>query len=324
MVPHLVTALSGPINELEQRILDATPVIERWFRLEWMEHTPPLYCSVDIRNAGFKLAPVDTNLYPDGWHNLSADVLPLAVQAAQAAIEKICPEARNLMIVPENGKPSSFYLASLARLQDIFRMAGLNVRFGSIDPAVKTSTTLKLPDGEKLVLEPALRAWADGDPRRLGRAETLFALTPERRWNEERVLERYELLYEAGLVAESARDHDRPASPVLPDLPMASDHRRIVATALGRLRSKLKYRPVLFDLTPDTFTLSALQAAAEAVAGLSLHKQNFRRGVERAGLVQATGVFSSDTGGRPAELFRFVGIDPLGGPAPGLTLPGQR
>lgn len=173
-------------------------------------------------------------------------------------------------------------------------------------------------------LEPALRVWADGDARRLARAETLFALTPDRRWNEERVLERYELLYEAGLVAESARDHDRQAPPTLSDLPMASDHRRIVATALGRLRSKLKYRPVLFDLTPDTFTLSALQAAAEAVAGLSLHKQNFRRGVERAGLVQATGVFSSDTGGRPAELFRFVGADPLGGPAPGLTLPGQR
>jgi len=173
-------------------------------------------------------------------------------------------------------------------------------------------------------LSPALRAWAADDARRLGRAETLFALTPDRRWNEERVLERYELLYEAGLVAESARDHDRPPPHPLPDLPMASDHRRIVATALGRLRSKLKYRPVLFDLTPDTFTLSALQAAAEAVAGLSLHKQNFRRGVERAGLVQATGVFSSDTGGRPAELFRFVGVDPLGGPAPGLTLPGQR
>jgi hypothetical protein len=182
-------------------------------------------------------------------------------------------------------------------------------------------------DGSPIVmqrLEPALRAWAAADARRLGRAETLFALTPDRRWNEERVLERYELLYEAGLVAESARDHDRPAPPPVHDLPMASDHRRIVATALGRLRSKLKYRPVLFDLTPDTFTLSALQAAAEAVAGLSLHKQNFRRGVERAGLVVATGVFSSDTGGRPAELFSFVGADPLGGPAPGLTLPGQR
>lgn len=180
------------------------------------------------------------------------------------------------------------------------------------------------PPAVMATLAPALRAWAADDARRLGRAESLFALTPDRRWNEERVLERYELLYEAGLVAESARDHGRPASTALPDLPMASDHRRIVATALGRLRSKLKYRPVLFDLTPDTFTLSALQAAAEAVAGLSLHKQNFRRGVERAGLVQATGVFSSDTGGRPAELFRFVGADPLGGPAPGLTLPGQR
>ena len=158
MVPHLVTALSGPINELEQRILDATPVIERWFRLEWMEHTPPLYCAVDIRNAGFKLAPVDTDLFPRGWHNLSDDVLPLAVQAGQAAIEKICPEARNLLIVPASGKPSSFYLASLARLEQIFRMAGLNVRFGSIDPAVKRSVTHKLPDGEDLVFEPALRS----------------------------------------------------------------------------------------------------------------------------------------------------------------------
>ena len=157
MVPHLVTALTGPINELEQRILDATPVIERWFRLEWMEHTPPLYCAVDIRNAGFKLAPVDTNLYPDGWHNLSPDTLPLAVQAAQAAIEKICPEARNLLIVPDNGKHSSFYLASLQRLQEVFRMAGLNVRLGSIDPALKRSTSLALPDGEKLTLEPAQR-----------------------------------------------------------------------------------------------------------------------------------------------------------------------
>ena len=157
MVPHLITALTGPINELEQRVLDSMPAIERWFRLEWMEHTPPFYSSVDIRNAGFKLAPVDTNLYPDGWHNLSPEMLPLAVQAAQAAIEKICPEARNLLIVPENGKPSSFYLASLARLREIFRMAGLNVRFGSIDPALKRAAALPLPDGDKLTLEPAQR-----------------------------------------------------------------------------------------------------------------------------------------------------------------------
>ncbi len=157
MVPHLITALNGPINELEQRLLDATPVIERWFRLEWMEHTPPVYCAVDIRNAGFKLAPVDTNLYPDGWHNLSPDTLPLAVQAAQAAIEKICPEAHNLLIVPESGKLPPYYLTSLARLGEIFSMAGLNVRFGSVDPALKRATSMTLPDGRKLTLEPALR-----------------------------------------------------------------------------------------------------------------------------------------------------------------------
>ena len=105
MVPHLITALTGPINELEQRILDSMPAIERWFRLEWMEHTPPFYSSVDIRNAGFKLAPVDTNLYPGGWNNLTPEMLPLAVQAAMAAIEKICPEARNLLVIPENHTP---------------------------------------------------------------------------------------------------------------------------------------------------------------------------------------------------------------------------
>ena len=157
MVPHLITALTGPINELEQRILDSMPAIERWFRLEWMEHTPPVYCAVDIRNAGFKLAPVDTSLYPDGWHNLSPDTLPLAVQAAQAAIEKICPEAHNLLIVPESGKLPPYYLASLARLGEIFSMAGLNVRYGSVDPALKRATPMTLPDGRKLTLEPALR-----------------------------------------------------------------------------------------------------------------------------------------------------------------------
>ena len=117
MVPHLITALTGPINELEQRILDSMPAIERWFRLEWMEHTPPFYSSVDIRNAGFKLAPVDTNLYPGGWNNLTAEMLPLAVQAAMAAIEKICPEARNLLLIPENLLPEQCGAAA-AHLSD--------------------------------------------------------------------------------------------------------------------------------------------------------------------------------------------------------------
>ncbi len=157
MVPHLITALTGPINELEQRVLDSMPAIERWFRLEWMEHTPPFYSSVDIRNAGFKLAPVDTNLFPGGWNHLTDEMLPLAVQAAMAAIEKICPEARNLLIVPENDTRNPSYLANIAQLVRIFNMAGLHVRVGSIDPDVKKATAIALPDGGKLVLEPVLR-----------------------------------------------------------------------------------------------------------------------------------------------------------------------
>ncbi len=157
MVPHLITALTGPINELEQRVLDSMPAIERWFRLEWMEHTPPFYSSVDIRNAGFKLAPVDTNLYPGGWNNLTPEMLPLAVQAAMAAIEKICPEARNLLLIPENHTRNMFYLANVAQLQRIFYMAGLNVRIGSINPEIKENTTIDLPNGDRVTLEPVIR-----------------------------------------------------------------------------------------------------------------------------------------------------------------------
>ncbi|RYF27404.1 MAG: glutamate--cysteine ligase [Comamonadaceae bacterium] len=163
MVPHLITALTGPINELEQRILDSMPAIERWFRLEWMEHTPPFYSSVDIRNAGFKLAPVDTNLYPGGWNNLTNEMLPLAVQAAMAAIEKICPEARNLLIIPENHSRNTFYLSNVVQLQRIFNMAGLNVRVGSISPEIKKTTTVTLPNGDTVTLEPVIRS-----KRRLG------------------------------------------------------------------------------------------------------------------------------------------------------------
>jgi glutamate--cysteine ligase len=157
MVPHLVTALTGPINELEQRLLDTMPAIERWFRLEWMEHTPPFYASVDVRNAGFKLAPVDTDFYPNGWNNLTPEMLPLAVQAAMVAIEKICPEARNLLIIPEHNIRSTFYLSNLAQLRRIFHMAGLNVRIGSISPEIKKSTVIDLPGGESITLEPVLR-----------------------------------------------------------------------------------------------------------------------------------------------------------------------
>ncbi|MBH9551645.1 glutamate--cysteine ligase [Inhella gelatinilytica] len=157
MVPHLITALTGPINELEQRILESMPAIERWFRLEWMEHTPPFYCSVDLRNAGFKLAPVDTNLFPGGFNNLAEPLLPLAVQAAMAAVEKFCPEAKNLLLVPELHTRNSFYLANVSTLMRIFRQAGLHVRLGSLDPELKEPKTVTLPDGQSLVLEPMMR-----------------------------------------------------------------------------------------------------------------------------------------------------------------------
>ncbi|MBK7060666.1 MAG: glutamate--cysteine ligase [Rubrivivax sp.] len=157
MVPHLITALTGPINELEQRILESMPAIERWFRLEWMEHTPPFYTSVDLRNAGYKLAPVDTDLFPEGFNHLTPQMLPLAVQAAMAAIEKICPEAKNLLLVPDKRCGNSFYLMHLQRLVEIFSQAGLNVRLGSHEPGLTEPRHVALPDGSELVVEPLLR-----------------------------------------------------------------------------------------------------------------------------------------------------------------------
>ncbi len=157
MVPHLVTALKGPLLELERRFLEATPQIERWFRLAWQEHTPPFYCATDLRNAGFKLAPVDTNLFPGGFDNLAADTLPLAVQAAMAAIEKYCPDARNLLLIPESRVATPNYLRNVARLCAILRQTGLNVRLGSLDPEVRGPTALAVADGPQLVIEPLVR-----------------------------------------------------------------------------------------------------------------------------------------------------------------------
>ncbi|MDP3785666.1 MAG: glutamate--cysteine ligase [Undibacterium sp.] len=165
MVPHLVTALNGPLLDFEKKILEATPAIERWFRLEWQEHTPPFYCSVDLRNAGFKLAPVDTNLFPGRFHNLASEVLPLAVQASMAAIEKYCPDARNLLLIPESRPCNAAYWENVARQMQIFRQTGLNVRLGSLDPELKEAGTVPLPDGHFLVIEPLERS-ANG--RRLG------------------------------------------------------------------------------------------------------------------------------------------------------------
>lgn len=186
------------------------------------------------------------------------------------------------------------------------------------------------------IIAPGLRKWAqsakdaDAINQRRARARLAFALDGAV-WNEERALDRYELLYEAGLAPEAARDRARfdgekatamAAEPGLGE-PMISDHRRILATAIGRLRAKIKYRPIVFELAPEQFTLLYLQRVVEAIAGLALHKQNFRRLLDRTGLVEGTGQFDTSAGGRPAELFRArretLSERPVGGvhvPAP--------
>jgi len=203
-------------------------------------------------------------------------------------------------------------------------------------------------DGHPAVLDraiaPALESWAASaaEPRgrqeRRERSEIVFGLGGVG-WDGERVLERYEILYEAGLVPEARRDllergiergeketlpldRDTPEPPL--GRPMSLDHRRILATALGRLRGKLKYRPVVFELLPPTFTLLQLQRVVEALSGVRLHKQNFRRLVENAGLVEGTGRQDAETGGRPAELFVFRREVLRERPAPGVGLPGMR
>ncbi len=124
-------------------------------------------------------------------------------------------------------------------------------------------------------------------------------------WNEELVLQRYELLYEAGVVPEAARQASEPCTAMVPGQPMLHDHRRILATGIARLRAKIKYRPVVFELMPPSFTLLQLQQCVEALAGQRLHKQNFRRLIEQQDLVEETGRITTETGGRPAKLFRF-------------------
>jgi glutamate--cysteine ligase len=156
-VPRLVTANAGPLLALEQKIVDAMPAIERWFRLQWQDHTPPFYGSVDLRNAGYKLAPVDMNLFPGGFNNLSEAMLPCAVQAAQSAIEHLCPDARNLVLVPERHTRNLFYLANVARLARILRQTGLEVRIGSLSDEVREPTRIELPSGDVLMVEPLVR-----------------------------------------------------------------------------------------------------------------------------------------------------------------------
>jgi glutamate--cysteine ligase len=157
MVPHLTTALAGPLLELERRILDRMPDIERWLRTQWQEHAVPFYASVDLRNAGFKLAPVDTNLFPGGFNNLNPAFMPLCVQAIQSAVERVCPDARGVLLIPENHTRNTFYLQNVAALTRILRLAGMNVRIGSLLAEIASPTKIDLPGGDAITLEPIRR-----------------------------------------------------------------------------------------------------------------------------------------------------------------------
>jgi glutamate--cysteine ligase len=165
--PHLKTALSGELAALEKTLINATAQIERWFRLQWQEHTPPFYGSVDVRNAGYKIAPVDTNLFPGGFNNLSPDMLPLAIIAAQASVDKYCPDARNLLLIPENHTRNTFYLENVFRLTQILRQTGLVVRLGSLNPEITSPTELTTASGNTICLEPLIRI-KHGNGERLG------------------------------------------------------------------------------------------------------------------------------------------------------------
>ncbi len=157
MVPHLTTSLTGPLQDLERVVLDQRPEIERWFRTRWLEHEVPFYSSVDLRNSGFKLAPVDLNLFPGGFNNLNPEFLPLCVHAAMSAVQKICPDSRGFLLVPENHTRNLHYLQNVATLKRILEGSGLTVRIGSLIADLKEPTVVETASGDKLTLEPMVR-----------------------------------------------------------------------------------------------------------------------------------------------------------------------
>lgn len=156
-VPHLTTALTGPLLTIEKHLLARQPAIEAWLRSEWLETPAPFYCSVDLRNAGFKLAPVDTNLFPAGFNNLNPAFMPLCVQAAQSALERVCPTAARVLLIPESHTRNLYYLESVATLTEILLKAGFDVRVGSLLEDIREPTDISLPSGRRVRLEPIER-----------------------------------------------------------------------------------------------------------------------------------------------------------------------
>src|SRR5882757_1141777 len=157
-VPNLTTAQTAPLLRFESLLLARAPDIEAWFRKQWLKTAPPFYGSVDLRNAGFKLAPVDTNLFPAGFNNLNPAFEALCVQAMQAALDRVMPSACGVLLVPENHTRNQFYLENVAVQQDLLQKAGYKVRIGSLRPELHAPERLKLPSGRELLQEPVVRS----------------------------------------------------------------------------------------------------------------------------------------------------------------------
>lgn len=156
-IPRLATAVSGPLRHLEASFLTAQTDIERWFRQRWQEDSAPFYASVDLRNSGYKLAPVDTNLFPAGFNNLGPGSEPLCIQAMQSVLERTCPTADGVLLIPEAHTRNLYYLDSVARLVELLGKAGYRVRIGSVDPEVTAPFDLRSQSGHALRIEPVVR-----------------------------------------------------------------------------------------------------------------------------------------------------------------------
>lgn len=157
IVPHLTTALTGPLQNLERIILNNQTTIESWFRNAWRDVQIPFYASVDIRNSGYKIAPVDTNLFPSGFNNLNSSFESLCIHAVQMAIEHTQLPIDKILIIPENHTRNLFYLENIASLQSIIQKAGFEVRIGTLMEDITTPTRIELDSSNTVLLEPIRR-----------------------------------------------------------------------------------------------------------------------------------------------------------------------
>lgn len=156
-IPCLASHCLDPLHLLEKQLLSSQSAIEAWLRDQWRKTPPPFYSSVDLRNAGFKLAPVDTNLFPAGFNNLKEDFIPLAVQAAQETLDRLLPGCLRLLIIPENHTRNQYYFENLAALHDILIQAGFEVRIGSLLEDIEAAKEISLASGRTLLLEKIKR-----------------------------------------------------------------------------------------------------------------------------------------------------------------------